>query len=352
MKIQIVRHGNQGKHRVTKHGPALSYPMFTLVTGIVGRWRASSGVALMLARSSQLQNSSYKLYRKDLSPHKSYTMNINTVKTENGKVSCETAEGTVVHININQRSSLDCLLDTFRFFRDMRISGEKTMPSSTPACAAPLGFGVAYFSLGVVSVMLAIIFCVVPIDFGIFYSGAHFWVGFSFIVSGILNLVAYKFPKKFWMTAALISIVVNFSVSIGGMVVAVNDAQRLYWFGNEQLLQSCLIYMSLLIMIWGVCLAILYMACKVKSKSCCRSCKLEQREQKYSPSSCDVSSQRPLAADLCSEHDSEYESDASLDPDSSDFQKTVDSLIEAIDQTLKVDEDSNSVPDHAVHFED
>ncbi|CAJ0935485.1 unnamed protein product [Ranitomeya imitator] len=32
--------GNQGKHRVTKRGPALSYPMFTLVTGIVGRWRA------------------------------------------------------------------------------------------------------------------------------------------------------------------------------------------------------------------------------------------------------------------------------------------------------------------------
>ncbi|CAJ0920281.1 unnamed protein product [Ranitomeya imitator] len=35
------RHGNQGKHRVTKRGPALSYPMFTLVTGIVGRWRAA-----------------------------------------------------------------------------------------------------------------------------------------------------------------------------------------------------------------------------------------------------------------------------------------------------------------------
>ncbi|CAJ0968708.1 unnamed protein product, partial [Ranitomeya imitator] len=38
--IPIEKHGNQGKHRVTKRGPALSYPMFTLVTGIVGRWRA------------------------------------------------------------------------------------------------------------------------------------------------------------------------------------------------------------------------------------------------------------------------------------------------------------------------
>ncbi|CAJ0964998.1 unnamed protein product [Ranitomeya imitator] len=29
---QLSMHGNQGKHRVTKRGPALSYPMFTLVT--------------------------------------------------------------------------------------------------------------------------------------------------------------------------------------------------------------------------------------------------------------------------------------------------------------------------------
>ncbi|CAJ0926008.1 unnamed protein product [Ranitomeya imitator] len=30
--IHALEHGNQGKHRVTKRGPALSYPMFTLVT--------------------------------------------------------------------------------------------------------------------------------------------------------------------------------------------------------------------------------------------------------------------------------------------------------------------------------
>ncbi|CAJ0950646.1 unnamed protein product [Ranitomeya imitator] len=30
--IFSLRHGNQGKHRVTKRGPALSYLMFTLVT--------------------------------------------------------------------------------------------------------------------------------------------------------------------------------------------------------------------------------------------------------------------------------------------------------------------------------
>ncbi|CAJ0964794.1 unnamed protein product [Ranitomeya imitator] len=40
--MTVIPDGNQGKHRVTKRGPALSYPMFTLVTGIVGRWRAMS----------------------------------------------------------------------------------------------------------------------------------------------------------------------------------------------------------------------------------------------------------------------------------------------------------------------
>ncbi|CAJ0967035.1 unnamed protein product [Ranitomeya imitator] len=46
--------GNQGKHRVTKRCPALSYPMFTLVTGdlgIVGRWRAVCVTALQRPNS-------------------------------------------------------------------------------------------------------------------------------------------------------------------------------------------------------------------------------------------------------------------------------------------------------------
>ncbi|CAJ0968172.1 unnamed protein product [Ranitomeya imitator] len=44
--------GNQGKHRVTKRGPALSYPMFTLVTDIVGRWRAVCVTALQRPNSN------------------------------------------------------------------------------------------------------------------------------------------------------------------------------------------------------------------------------------------------------------------------------------------------------------
>ncbi|CAJ0942306.1 unnamed protein product [Ranitomeya imitator] len=49
--LDKVVDGNQGKHRVTKRGPALSYPMFTLVTGIVGHWRAVCVTALQRPNS-------------------------------------------------------------------------------------------------------------------------------------------------------------------------------------------------------------------------------------------------------------------------------------------------------------
>ncbi|XP_075698263.1 transmembrane protein 176A [Rhinoderma darwinii] len=244
-------------------------------------------------------------------------MNINAAKAEKGNVSYETPEGTVVHININQRSALDCLLDTFRYFRDMKKSGQKTKPSSAPGSAAHLGFGVAYISLGLVSVMLAILICVVRPGIAIYYAGIHFWVGFPFLVSGILNVVAYKLPNKYWIALAFISVLVNFSVSIAGMVLTVNDIQRFYWFDDTQVcynlrngrgyynggtnaprygyeseydLRRCLdgmqnyknvvqglVIMTLLMMIWGLCLSILNVGSRVKSFCC--SCKLDSSSE-------------------------------------------------------------------------
>ncbi|XP_073540683.1 uncharacterized protein [Phyllobates terribilis] len=251
-------------------------------------------------------------------------MSISTVKNENGNVSCETPEGTVVHININQRSAFDCCLDTFRFVYDMKKMQkieQMAKPSLTSGSAAPLGFGAAYISLGLVSVMLAVIIAIVQPSSIIFYTGVHFWVGFPFIVSGILNLVAYKFPKTCWMALVALSLLMNLSVSIAGMVIAVNDIQFFGWSGvNEQVcdnllnrsndyyrgttppryyygyssdydLRSCrdglqqyktlltsMKIMTLLMMIWGLCLTIFCLGLRVKS--CCSSCKLEKTEEK------------------------------------------------------------------------
>ncbi|CAJ0924699.1 unnamed protein product [Ranitomeya imitator] len=49
-------------------------------------------------------------------------------------------------------------------------------------------------------------------------------------------------------------------------------------------------------------------------------------------------------------HDSEHESEVSLDPEAPEFRATVDSLIVAVNHALKVDDDSNSAPEHAVSF--
>ncbi|XP_069837197.1 uncharacterized protein [Dendropsophus ebraccatus] len=152
-----------------------------------------------------------------------------TVTTKDGNVSCETAEGTVVHININQRSPCDCLLDTFKLCREIKKSGPKTEPSHVTGPAAYLGFGVAYVSLGLVSVMLAIIIQVVQPNRSAFFSGLHFWVVFPFLVSGALNLLSFKNPKKVWRAFALIFLLVNLGVSIAGLVFAVTDVDRLRW---------------------------------------------------------------------------------------------------------------------------
>lgn len=248
-------------------------------------------------------------------------MDISNVKTENGKVSYETPEGTVVHININQRSAFDCLLDTFKFIRDMKKPGQKPKSPHPTGSAGYLGFGVAYVSLGLVSIMLAIIIAVVRPQLSIFYTQVHFWVGFPFLISGILNIVAYKLPKRCWMVLAFISLLVNFSVSIAAMVFAVSDIQYSFWYLDRQdvcsnLLQSgrgsydratmypryynsdndynlerCrdsmrsykmvmqgLVLMTLLMMIWGLCLAIFSVGYRLKSFCC--SCNLQRMEEK------------------------------------------------------------------------
>ncbi|XP_069837199.1 transmembrane protein 176B-like [Dendropsophus ebraccatus] len=243
-----------------------------------------------------------------------------TVKTKDGNVSCETAEGTVVHININQRSAFDCLLDTFKLFRQMKKSGPKTETSRVTGPAAYLGFGVAYISLGLVSVMLAIIIQVVQPRWTIFYLGLHFWVGFPFLVSGALNLLSFKYPNKVWRIFAFIFLLGNLGVSIAGLVFTAADVDRLRWWSDSEdvcnnlrngrrnywdptpapryqddyqydynldickselqsakNLQAGLIIMTLLLMIWALCLSLFNVGCRLRS--CCRSCTLPRTEE-------------------------------------------------------------------------
>ncbi|KAM3913188.1 transmembrane protein 176A-like [Leptodactylus fuscus] len=250
-------------------------------------------------------------------------MSVSTVKTENGNVSCETPEGTVVHININQRSALDCLLDTFRLCQEMKKNRQTTEPCQKSGSAAHLGYGAAFITLGFASLILAVIICIVRPNLIISYTGLHFWVGTPFLVSGALNLVAYKFPKRCWTGLAFISLLANFSVSIAGIVLTSNDIDRSYWIYDEQVcdrvrngdnygydygnyyrtakpsrygyendyyMQRCkdamrdykilmvgLTIMTLLMVVWGLLLSIFSLYSRLKQ--CCSSCRLAKPEE-------------------------------------------------------------------------
>ncbi|XP_063814503.1 uncharacterized protein LOC135054941 [Pseudophryne corroboree] len=119
---------------------------------------------------------------------------VSTINTGNGEVSCETPDGTVINININQRSALDSL----RALRIKAKSHTGTKPTRGTAHGASLWLGATLISLGCVCVMLAVILCVVQPYLFIFYTGTHFWVGFPLIVSGVLSVVSYTYPKACW----------------------------------------------------------------------------------------------------------------------------------------------------------
>ncbi|CAJ0964638.1 unnamed protein product [Ranitomeya imitator] len=73
-----------------------------------------------------------------------------------------------------------------------------------------------------------------------------------------------------------------------------------------------------------------------------------ERSPRHSDSGSSTSRSPSLGAR--SVHDSEHESEVSLDPEAPEFRATVDSLIVAVNHALKVDDDSNAAPEHAVSF--
>ncbi|CAI9548066.1 unnamed protein product [Staurois parvus] len=148
---------------------------------------------------------------------------INTVKIEDGTVSCETPEGTVKNININQRPCMESRLDAIKNVRIVRKDEQCNQPARTSPSGVYLGGGVSLMSLGVFSLMLHIIFIAIPVDLNISYAGIHFWVGFPFFVAGVMHVVAYKYPDALLRLISLISLLACMAVSIAGMVFVVTE---------------------------------------------------------------------------------------------------------------------------------
>ncbi|XP_040176913.1 transmembrane protein 176B-like [Rana temporaria] len=249
---------------------------------------------------------------------------VSTVKMADGKVSCETPKGTVINININQRSCMDCLLDAIKNVRLVKKDGQCNQPAREPASGVYLGVGVSFMTLGFVSVMLAIVFAAVRPQLELNYVGTHFWVGFPFLVAGALNVLAYKYPNALWMVLSFIFLLGCLAVSIAGLVFAAIDIQSFSWrsmadlcddlrrkqnryyyattppyyrdnsYDTDWNLQRCkngfqeyknlllgLVIMSLLMMIWGICVSTITLIYRLKMFF--RACKCEKVEENDDP---------------------------------------------------------------------
>ncbi|XP_053548362.1 uncharacterized protein LOC128640066 [Bombina bombina] len=227
-------------------------------------------------------------------------MPTNIVKVPEGKVSCETSEGSVINIHVNQRSFLDALFDGIRSLRIIKV--QKSTSKSTHG--AQRGLGASQITLGCICVMLAIIICIGP-ELRIYWSGTLFWVGFPFIISGALSVVADQRRTFTVNLLSGLSHTVSIGVAVAGLVILAVDLQNLPWFRSwenycdtseqnfqwdyrttarpisDYRLQQCkrvlnifmrffggVQIMILLLIIWGLCISLFSLGFRLKTCCC------------------------------------------------------------------------------------
>ncbi|XP_068111736.1 transmembrane protein 176B-like [Hyperolius riggenbachi] len=162
---------------------------------------------------------------------------LSTVNTEGGKISCETPEGTVINININQRSFLDCMLDAIKTVKVVKKANGESKPARQTGSGIALGVGASFITLGCICVTLSTILAVTFPSLTIAYAGVHFWLGFPFMACGLLNVVTYKYPSALWGTFSFVSLMGSLAVSITGMVFSADDISNFGW--RNDLVPKC-----------------------------------------------------------------------------------------------------------------
>ncbi|XP_068111730.1 transmembrane protein 176B-like [Hyperolius riggenbachi] len=254
---------------------------------------------------------------------------VSTVNTDGGKISCETPEGTVINININQRSFLDCMLDAIKTVKVEKKANGERKPARQTGSGIVLGVGASFITLGCICVALSTILAVIFPNLKIARAGVHFWLGFPFMACGLLNVVNYKYPGALWGTFSFISLMGSLAVSITGMSFSVDDINSFgwrndlvpmcknvlegmiqypsyddqYYYGNRTeppryyptpsiwRLQACeqgfedyqkflygIVILSILITIWGVCLSAVTLGYRLKEMVYACKCQVAEGE--------------------------------------------------------------------------
>ncbi|XP_077310768.1 uncharacterized protein LOC143930367 isoform X2 [Lithobates pipiens] len=138
-------------------------------------------------------------------------MSVNVVTTVDGKASCKTAEGSVININISQRTFWDSLND--RLDNTRKIRSEAPPTSFVKATALPVVLGVSQFPLGVICLAVSLF---TTTSYGkslyVFSNGVTLWMGIPVFLSFICQLLI-------------------FCVSVSGLAFTENE--RLYGFSYD-----------------------------------------------------------------------------------------------------------------------
>ncbi|XP_077310767.1 uncharacterized protein LOC143930367 isoform X1 [Lithobates pipiens] len=157
-------------------------------------------------------------------------MSVNVVTTVDGKASCKTAEGSVININISQRTFWDSLND--RLDNTRKIRSEAPPTSFVKATALPVVLGVSQFPLGVICLAVSLF---TTTSYGkslyVFSNGVTLWMGIPLLLGGLSEVVAYIKNHGFWVFLSFICQLLIFCVSVSGLAFTENE--RLYGFSYD-----------------------------------------------------------------------------------------------------------------------
>ncbi|XP_025050635.1 transmembrane protein 176A-like isoform X3 [Alligator sinensis] len=144
----------------------------------------------------------------------------------------EATAGTVVHIHVQEASSLAYLVHGLGA---ARLAGHK---SCTPVrravgcCAQELRvLGAAQILLGLVCAALGLTLCF-AVDTEEYWKASPFWTAAMFVVSGTFSILCRKYEAGCWVLLTAFLALASMVVAVVAMVISVQGIQRHWWYSS------------------------------------------------------------------------------------------------------------------------
>ncbi|XP_029430698.1 transmembrane protein 176B-like isoform X2 [Rhinatrema bivittatum] len=171
-------------------------------------------------------------------------MSSSLVRVNDSEVATDARDRTVINITINQGSSLAYLMESVKSLGksigplgsqvkpgNVALEKEQKRPGNVALKGEQKMLGAAQMVLGLVFFAFGIVFCTGP-SYDLFWSGALFWTGTPFILSGAVSILSERRAARCWLLLAPWMNLVSFAVSIAGIVFIARDLGR--WRSNGE----------------------------------------------------------------------------------------------------------------------